>query len=528
MAFPASFTHEEEHRQNVNNRLQTVYLALCLCFILLICSLFYRSACIEGLNPTADKWKKTAVAIADSRTVISGDVYSRDKRPIVKHEYVEQPVLDENGLPKLDEDNNPLTKSVLETTYADGENFTQVIGYSDSRKVSVDEDANAVISERNYRLLDYYSDFMHTPSDINASKGGSLITTLDIDLQNIVYGSLRSEIGSNGKGSCIVLDAKTGEILAMTSLPTYDLNSLDTAIVTMSKEPAEREAYYPVSHKAAKAEGSIFKIVTLTALMDSNMPNFTALDTEFTIDSRQIRDSYPNVGDEINYMTAFARSSNIYFAKAGLAMGSSALTSCAKKYMIGENVVLDFGSVASEWNLDPLNDVELAETSYGQGRVGFSLMTAAMMAQTIANDGVMLKPHLLLGALDSNGKELDSITDENGDVHPIGNVEVLSEVTSGQTADCVTAAMLASTEAHLSYLSQENQDTYTRYNIASKTGTAENGSEENPNNAWLVSFAPANDPQYVVVMNHCETEKYGVELMDTIAGIYRYLFEGNL
>ena len=64
-----------------------------------------------------------------------------------------------------------------------------------------------------------------------------------------------------------------------------------------------------------------------------------------------------------------------------------------------------------------------------------------------------------------------------------------------------------------------------RYKIAGKTGTAETGDENDSNNAWFISFAPADEPQYVVVINQCKTDKGGYRMMNTAAEIYEYLFE---
>lgn len=507
-------------------RQKKVYLSMGLSFVILFCTLFYKSACVEGLNPTADMYRKAAIATADSRTVIPGNVYDRNHKPIVEQKYVEEPVLNEEGSPQKNDKGEPLTKSVLHTVYNNAQSYTQIIGYSSPRSVSI-EDNDFVIHQRNYRLMKLYSDLLYTPSEVTANRGKSIVTTLDADLQEYVYSVLLGETGSLGKGGCIVADACTGEILAMVSVPTYDLTDLDAAILQMSQEPAEREAYYPVTHKAAKAEGSIFKIITLVALLDSGMEDFVCKDEEFRAGGKMVSDAYQEPGDEIGYLTAFERSSNCYFAQAGLAIGPSKLEETAKKFLVGEDILLDFGSVVSYWDLNRSNTAELADTAYGQGRVNFSLMTALMMTQAIANDGIMLEPHLLREILDSDGKAMDDAVGANAKIIDPDRVEVLSEVTSSVTANRVTEAMLASTQGHISGLASEEREIYENYNVASKTGTAENGQQINPNNAWFVSFAPAENPRYVVVMNQCETEKFGSQLMGASAKIYKYLFEGR-
>ena len=162
--------------------------------------------------------------------------------------------------------------------------------------------------------------------------------------------------------------------------------------------------------------------------------------------------------------------------------------------------------------------------AFGQGKTLFSTMMAAMVTQAIANDGVMLKPYMVSQITDSDGNLISEFVDEEGETIQIGQTQMLSEVTSKETADKVTAAMVAATEDHIRIVEGESaRSVYQTYNIASKTGTGENG--DDTNNAWFISFAPADDPQYVVVVNQCNTSKYGYRMMDTAAEIYRYLFE---
>jgi peptidoglycan glycosyltransferase len=68
-------------------------------------------------------------------------------------------------------------------------------------------------------------------------------------------------------------------------------------------------------------------------------------------------------------------------------------------------------------------------------------------------------------------------------------------------------------------------EVFSRYNVAGKTGTSENGDVKDTINSWYVSFAPADDPEYVVVVNQCKTDnKKGFRMMPAAAEIYEYLF----
>ena len=107
-----------------------------------------------------------------------------------------------------------------------------------------------------------------------------------------------------------------------------------------------------------------------------------------------------------------------------------------------------------------------------------------------------------------------------------GKEEVLSEATAKDTAEKVANAMASTaSECCILHSLYEEKEIFDRYQIAGKTGTAENGDEEMTNNAWYISFAPAEDPQYVVVVNQCRTAKAGYRMMPAVADIYEYLFE---
>ena len=130
----------------------------------------------------------------------------------------------------------------------------------------------------------------------------------------------------------------------------------------------------------------------------------------------------------------------------------------------------------------------------------------AMAAQAIANDGEMLKPYLI-----------QRITTPNGDTKQEGETEVLSEVTSKETADRVTSAMtLAAVRYGFGYIGPEGWD------VAAKTGTAETGKSYN---GWIVSFAPSEDPKYVVVVMAADQDHDGIYYKYAVDQIYDALVD---
>ena len=487
--FLECFDHrEEEHEKKTGFRARAAYITISAVLLIEMWMLYYNSGSTAGLNPKADQYRQAAITEADLNTIAAGDIYDRKGVKIVSNE-------------------EPGEDSI----YADDYAYLQILGYTGPTKLVTGLEVSD--NQRDYRFMQYYRDNLYKTTDIDGTKGQNFTLTLDHELQVKIQELLLNEMELEDSGSAVVLDARIGEILAMVSFPTFNANDLDTTIQTLDTSEKEEELRYPISYKGQRVPGSIFKIVTAVSLIDNELENFTAQDKSFTVDDARMVNAYADPGDTIGYRDALIRSSNAYFARAALALGSDKLTETAKKFKIGEYLELDFGAVNSSWDLEDTDSANLAYTGFGQGKTLFSTMTAAMMMQAIANDGTMMEPDLVR-----------QITDADGNVLQEGTEKVLSEVTGQDTADKITEALVATVDGEVPHI-EGGSDVYETYSIAGKTGTGENGDEEETDNAWFVSFAPANDPQYVVVVNQIKTHKWGYQMMDTAAEIYRYLFE---
>lgn len=461
--------------------------------IVLMGVLFWNSAVVESINDKATMYKNQAIEVADAGTIAPGDIFDRNGQALV--------TTDAAGKTSV---------------YADDYAYTQVIGYTTPKINYYDSEGEFQERQIEYRLMEYYDDlgYLYKNANVDGTKGCSLTLTLDHNLQMKVAELLETEVGKDNRGSAIVMDVKTGEILSMVSYPTFNVNDLQNSLAALQDIPKEKEMYYPITHKGLEVPGSIFKIVTSVALIDNGYENLVVQDSEFNIGDKKVVNAYGSIDDNITYKEALNRSSNVFFAQAGLTLGADALEETAKKFLIGEYLELDFGSVASHWNLRENDKANLADSAYGQGETLLSTLYAAMITQTIANNGTMLKPYLVANVKDADGNVLKEST-----------IEVLSEVTSQTTADKITDVMVQTTKDHLHAVSDsKGRESLEKYSVAGKTGTGEI-SEEDIYNAWYISFAPADDPQYVVVVNQCDTEEFGQDMMDTAAGIYTYLFE---
>ena len=151
----------------------------------------------------------------------------------------------------------------------------------------------------------------------------------------------------------------------------------------------------------------------------------------------------------------------------------------------------------------------LLTTAFGQGETLVTPLQMAMVTQSIANDGVMLKPYLFKSVV--NGK---------GQTTAEGKSEKLVETMDTDTAQEIKEAMKAAAQSYGMSTVGEKE-----YSIAAKTGTAERG--DGTNNAWLVTFAPADNPQYVIVANRLKTTEIGKTLAPVVEDLYNTLFDAN-
>lgn len=489
-------------------RIHRIYIIMGLFLIFELAGLFFNSGVVAGINSRADKLKVYATAQRDDATILPGDIFDRNGNVIVENGYT--------------------VNGDRYSSYIDGKAYSQIVGYTGSRILNpLADSADDVIGGRNaYRLMAFLDEDvwgkngLYSTTNIDGTKGQSATLTIDHDLQMAVYNILCNEMSdSEDIGSAVVMDAKTGEILSMVSFPAYDFNDLDGAIEKMQEDESRPyfDPGFPVSYKNSEVPGSIFKVLTSVAMIDHEMENYTIENVDFTVDGYTCAATWTQEYPELDMESALAVSSNVYFAKAACELGADAFRETAEKFMLIEgnnDLSSDFGNIRYNWNLDVSENV-LAQTGFGQGETEFSTVYAAMITQAIANDGKMMQPFMI-----------QKLTDADGKVVYKGKSEMLSQATSKSTARQVAKNMrLAAQTACEVHEMWDVLETFDRYEVAGKTGTGENGDEDVTDNAWFISFAPANDPQYVVVVNQCRNHKFGFQMMPSVASIYEYLFE---
>lgn len=315
--------------------------------------------------------------------------------------------------------------------------------------------------------------------------GNSLITSLDTDIQKAAYQSL----GAN-KGSVVALNPKTGEILASVSKPTYDPNDLDAAI-TKANQGDPNFAMLNRAVSGMYPPGSTFKVVTLASALEniSGVINRTFNDTgKLDLGGGYVLPNYGgNVYGKINLRKALSVSSNIVFGELAIELGNDKLKETAEKFGFNKDTPAN-GVVIENSRFPTLDRSEkgnIAQTGIGQSSILATPMEMALVAATIANDGVMMEPKLVNEVIDKNGNTVKTIQPkEIRRVLDTGVAATVKDYMKGVVDDKVNSSW----------------SFFKGTNAAGKTGTAETGVDSDTPHSWFIGFAPAEDPQIAVAV----------------------------
>lgn len=384
--------------------------------------------------------------------------------------------------------------------YPFGASLAQVVGY-----VSIRYGTSGIESAYDRALSppDLSGDPMGQLEEIRAavegrtrvSQGDDIVTTIVPAIQQELF----ARLSRYSRAAGIVLDPRTGAVLAIASVPSFDPNSLDALFTELSTDPQS-----PLLDRATQGlypPGSTFKMFTASAALDSGT---------VTPDSRFEDPGYFDVGTGVlhddegeatgyqNVTTAFALSSNVDFAQIALKMGPDVFYDYLDRFGVGKS--LDFQLPASPSNVPNKNDVsagELAQMGFGQGALLVSPLQMALIASTIANEGNEPRPYIVRQI-----RRDETVVS----VFPSGT---LASPISADTADDVKNMMVAVVEYGTGTVARLPGVT-----VAGKTGTATN--PHGAPHSWFVCFAPASDPRAVVAIV-VENAGYGAAVAAPIA-----------
>lgn len=326
-----------------------------------------------------------------------------------------------------------------------------------------------------------------------AQPGNSLASSIDFRIQNLAYKELKAEFVHRRarSASAIVLDVKTGEVLAMVNQPSYNPHNRSTLTdFGALRNRAVTDLFEP---------GSTLKTFTAVAALESGLyQRTTTINTHpgrLRVGRDFVEDRGNNYG-EISLEEMLVKSSNVGSAKVAIAVGHEALCDVLLRVGFGESSASGFpgerGGVMPNHRV--WHDIELATLSFGYGMSTSALQLAQAYA-VIANDGLKVPVTLL--------KDGNSLLGAHEPERVISE-PVATDVRRMLEA-VVSPALGGFAGASVPF-----------YSVAGKTGTARvvgaRGYEANLHNSMFAGYAPAHDPRIVVIIVINEpqgTQRYG-------------------
>ncbi|MDE6833473.1 MAG: penicillin-binding protein 2, partial [Ruminococcus sp.] len=313
-----------------------------------------------------------------------------------------------------------------------------------------------------------------------AEKSG-VVTTIDIDIQRIC-----EEAGKNiDKGAIVVADVKTGEILAMASFPTYSVDDMEKAL-SDERSPLINRSLYSYS------VGSVFKLVTSAQAIISRFGGYVYNCTGQEDVEGKIFNCHKTDGHGMqNLSEAITNSCNTYFINLSRMLNIRKFRELAYNLGFGHEIHLCSGMTASGGVLPTEQDLmipaELANFSFGQGKLSATPLQITQLTCAIANNGKMPVLKLIKG-MTPDGKD---VLNEKNPQH--------SEVLERSVARQLREMMISAVE------NNENSNARTSYTtVGAKTSTAQTGRIDKNGvelcHAWITGFFPADKPQYAVTV----------------------------
>lgn len=355
-----------------------------------------------------------------------------------------------------------------------------------------------------YGVEGYYDPFLHMdgPGLIGKSSAGidslprsvrqqlptpadkALVLTIDRAVQWIIEEELRNGLQEHEAvaGTIIVMDPDTGALLGLANLPSFDPERYTETPVDLFANPAISLQYEP---------GSIFKIVTMAAALDSGLltPSTVYTDTGYiSVGGRAIYNSNRVGHGLVTATEALARSLNVVTAQIAVEMGAGTFYQYLQRFGFGQATNVDLsgeinGQIKAPGSQD-WSPADLGTNSFGQG-VAVTPIQMVRAAAAIANGGHLMQPHVVQAKIVGDRVQYTQPT--------VAQIVMRPETAAALTEMMVEVVDTGNTKASVP-----------GYRVAGKSGTAQiatvGGYEREETIVSFVGFAPADDPQFVVLV----------------------------
>jgi cell division protein FtsI (penicillin-binding protein 3) len=374
--------------------------------------------------------------------------------------------------------------------YPSGSLIASLIGFVNKEGVGatgLESSMNSIIAgtDGKYSYANgYKAEIPGSQSEIVSTEAGTSIRlTIDRDIQWVAAKAIADAVKSSNaiSGTVIVMDPRTGHILAHATAPTFDPNNTSKVSLVAMRNPSVQDVYEP---------GSTGKVMTLAAALEEGaiLPEtvFTVPDSLKRSD-KTFRDHEPHPTQRLTSSGILAVSSNTGSILIGELMPNDVLHNYLSKFGIGEKTGSGLPG-ESRGILPKVADwsgTTAPTVAFGQG-YSLTAMQATSVFATIANDGVRVSPTVIAGTSDANGNYTPSPTRES--------VRVISANTARQMRIMMESVVSGNGTAPSAAIEG--------YRVAGKTGTAQRIDDTcgcyRGYTASFIGFAPADNPAYVI------------------------------
>lgn len=342
---------------------------------------------------------------------------------------------------------------------------------------------------------------------IAAENGSDLTLTIDLNIQTIVEKYLKQAVDNNNVengGSCIVMNPKTGDILAMATYPNYDLNqaftpneTLSETYSSLSQEEKTNAIFKMWSNKSISElyePGSVFKLITASAAIEEGITDTDIANDFYCQGYENVNDiavncwKYYDPHGSQSLRKALENSCNPAFIQLGSRLGTSNLYKYYKAFGLFDKTDIDLPGEANSLFIaeEEVKPIERATMSFGQ-RFSITPLQMITAVSAIANDGVLMKPRIV--------KEITNT--DTGAVTTVDTEEV-RQVISSETATKIKSMMESVVETGTG-----KRGSVAGYTVGGKTGTSEPISGKEDTDGYVASYvaiSPVEDTQIVLLL----------------------------
>lgn len=439
-----------------------------------------------------------------------------DAEALKEEEANKRPLLEQQQIPRgriLSADGEVIAKSVARgegddlryvREYPEGRLFGHPIGYSYVQRGDTEFE-----QFHNAELVGEGSEFSSILDELlgREQEGNDVVTNIDSTAQRVALGGLEAA----GFGSVVAIEPKSGRVRVMASNPPYDPNEIPDD--ERFQELAGNEFESPLLDRSSQGQyppGSTFKVVTAAAGLESGAidPDTAfAAPSPMTFETKPMQNDFNQSYPPIALATALTNSVNTWFGQLGEKVGNETLFETMEGFGFGSKPPIDLpsdqvltsGVFEGRDTLRAGDPVDLARLAIGQERLLVTPLQNAMVAAAIANRGSLMRPQIWSRVVDPDGRVTEQLDPSE-----------YSEAISAETAAELTNAMEdvvsegTGTGAGIPGVA-----------VAGKTGTAETPGNEScagvadPNQAWFIGFAPAEDPEIAIAVTVECTSEFG-------------------